>query len=113
MTFKEENCKEPVVLNDFNAIKSLLALYDIMSTEETPEVKDAVEVQRFCRCEEKRFVFCLVWSVMAAVDQKGREQLDCYLRDIEGIFPPLQTVYDYFFDTKRNEVCINSTHLML
>lgn len=32
---------------------------------------------------EKWFVFAMVWSVMAAVDEAGRIKLDAFLRDVE------------------------------
>ena len=48
---------------------------------------------------EKWFVFCVIWSVMRAVDEGGRGKLDVFLRDIEAQFPPMApSVYDYFVD---------------
>jgi hypothetical protein len=57
---------------------------------------------------EKWFLFCLIWSVMAAVDEKGRKMLDQLLRDIEAQFPPTLTVYDYWSVLTLTNGCIVS-----
>lgn len=44
------------------------------------------------------FFFCLVWSVGATLDEIGREKFDSYIREMDGIFPVVDTVYDYFVD---------------
>lgn len=36
---------------------------------------------------ELTFVFSMIWSVCASVDEEGREKIDSYLREIEGSFP--------------------------
>ena len=33
------------------------------------------------------FVFSMIWSVCASVDEEGRKKIDSYLREIEGTFP--------------------------
>jgi dynein heavy chain len=46
-------------------------------------------------------VFCLyslIWSVCASVDENGRKKLDNILREMEGIFPDKDTIYEYFVD---------------
>lgn len=36
---------------------------------------------------EMTFVFSMIWSVCASVDEEGRKKIDSYLREIEGSFP--------------------------
>lgn len=36
---------------------------------------------------ELTFVFSMIWSVCAAVDEEGRKKIDSYLREMEGSFP--------------------------
>lgn len=36
---------------------------------------------------EMTFVFSMIWSVCASVDEDGRKKIDSYLREIEGSFP--------------------------
>jgi len=102
LEYKMLNCKEPVPITDFNAVQSLCILYDALATKDNGLDK-TTNPQSYSSLCEKWFVFCLVWSVMAAVDEKGRKLLDIFLRDIEAQFPPSFTVYDYFFDPKKGE----------
>lgn len=44
------------------------------------------------------FFFCLVWSLGASIDEAGREKFDSYIREMDGIFPIVDTIYDYFVD---------------
>lgn len=36
---------------------------------------------------EKWFVFCLIWSIGATVEEQSRREIDYVLRDIESMFP--------------------------
>lgn len=44
------------------------------------------------------FFFCLVWSIGATLDEAGRGKFDSYIREMDGIFPVVDTIYDYFVD---------------
>lgn len=33
------------------------------------------------------FIFSLIWSICASVDEDGRKKMDNFLREIEGTFP--------------------------
>lgn len=46
------------------------------------------------------FMFCMIWSICATVDENGRLKMDSYVREIEGMFPLRDTIYDYFVDVK-------------
>lgn len=46
------------------------------------------------------FLFCSIWSLGAGVNEDGRKKMDNYIRELEGQFPPKDTVYEYYVDTK-------------
>jgi len=46
---------------------------------------------------EKLFVFCCVWSLCSSVTAESRQLMDAGVREIENIFPPSQTVFEYVF----------------
>jgi dynein heavy chain len=47
---------------------------------------------------EKWFVFCLIWSVGATVEEGSRKEIDYILRDIESMFPHSNTVYEHYLN---------------
>jgi len=52
---------------------------------------------------EKWFVFSMIWSIGATVDESSRRELDIVIRDIEPMFPTTNTVFDYFIDKKKSD----------
>jgi len=47
---------------------------------------------------EKWFVFCLIWSVGATVEETSRREIDYVLRDIESMFPHSNTVFEHYLN---------------
>jgi dynein heavy chain len=47
---------------------------------------------------EKWFVFCLIWSIGATVEEGSRREIDYILRDIESMFPHSNTVYEHYLN---------------
>ena len=37
---------------------------------------------------EQWFLFCVIWSLCASVDEEGRKKMDGFIREMEGQFPP-------------------------
>mmetsp|Transcript_6953 Transcript_6953/g.8584 ORF Transcript_6953/g.8584 Transcript_6953/m.8584 type:complete len:2263 (-) Transcript_6953:99-6887(-) len=106
LDFKQASCIEPVPIADFSAVTSLLSLYDILAGQPLntkAQEEGPTATQDFCKIAEKKFIFCVVWTIMAGVDEKGRASLNLFLRDIDSIFPPMQTVYDYYLDPQKSE----------
>jgi dynein heavy chain len=97
---KRRECSEPVPITDFNAVQSLCTLYDAL---EGTAGLDRDDLQAYYALAEKWFVFAMVWSVMACVDEAGRAKLDSCLRDIDAQFPPMQTVYEYYVDVQKKD----------
>jgi len=52
---------------------------------------------------EKWFVFTLIWSIGATVEEGSRREIDLILRDIESMFPHSNTVFDHFINTEKRD----------
>jgi dynein heavy chain len=102
LDFKLYKCTEKVPIVEVNALQSLVTLFDAFNTAANGLDREA-EAEGYWAYAEKWFVFCMIWSVCAAVDEAGRILLDACLRDIEAQFPPLHTVYDYCIDVKKRD----------
>ncbi|XP_048480387.1 dynein axonemal heavy chain 2-like [Plutella xylostella] len=50
-----------------------------------------------------RFLFALIWSIGATLEEDSRKKLDNWIREHEGIFPLKGTVYDYYIDDRLGE----------
>ncbi|XP_055262069.1 dynein axonemal heavy chain 2 isoform X3 [Moschus berezovskii] len=83
----------------FNAI-----VQDLFPSIELPVIDygkvNPADSENFVSMVELTFVFSMIWSVCASVDEEGRKKIDSYLREIEGTFPNKDTVYEYFVDPK-------------
>lgn len=99
LEFKRLNCKEQVPTNELNLIQSFTRLMDCLAvppkrsqdSEENPADDENEEI-----LTKMWFFFCLVWSIGATVDEAGREKFDSYIREMDGIFPVVDSVYDYY-----------------
>ncbi|XP_006151956.1 dynein heavy chain 2, axonemal [Tupaia chinensis] len=98
LTFKKDNCNELVPLPEYSGIMSLCKLYSALATPENG--LNPADGENFATMVEMMFVFSMIWSVCASVDEEGRKKIDSYLREIEGSFPNKDTVYEYFVDPK-------------
>ncbi|CAH3869754.1 unnamed protein product [Pieris brassicae] len=47
-----------------------------------------------------RFLFAMIWSVCATLEEESRRKLDNWVREHEGVFPLKDTVYDYYVDER-------------
>lgn len=54
----------------------------LFSTQVNP-----ADTENYAVMVEMTFVFSMIWSVCASVDEDGRKKIDSYLREIEGSFP--------------------------
>eukprot|EP00795_Rhopilema_esculentum_P016694 gene16694-8141_t len=99
LTFKRHNCSELVTTSELNAVSSLCMLFDSLATEENGVSKN--DPDNYNRMMELWFIFSLIWSVCASVDEESRKKMDNFLRELEGQFPAKDTVYEYYVDTKQ------------
>ncbi|XP_053425879.1 dynein axonemal heavy chain 2 isoform X5 [Nycticebus coucang] len=98
LTFKKDNCSELVPLPEYSGIISLCKLYSALATPENG--LNPADGENYVAMVEMTFVFSMIWSVCASVNEEGRKKIDSYLREIEGSFPNKDTVYEYFVDPK-------------
>jgi dynein heavy chain len=103
LKYKETKVAELVPVSDFNCVKGLCQLYDSFIADANNSIlekPDELDEGKHKTYMEKWFIFCLVWSIGASATGEGRKKIDYAIRDIESIFPPTMTVYDYYVDTK-------------
>ncbi len=104
LKFKELNCNEPVKNSDFALVMSLCTMYDAICQVEAAAFKKELLGSDYNSVTEKVFIFCLAWTVGGAVDEIGRKKISTCLSDVEAIFPPANTVFDYFVDIAKNDI---------
>jgi len=77
MKYKYINCKELITIHELNGIISLTKLFDTFWYLNENEIISE-------RLIEMVFVFSLIWSIGASVDDEGRKKIDIIFREIEG-----------------------------
>ncbi|XP_041988681.1 dynein axonemal heavy chain 2 isoform X2 [Aricia agestis] len=50
-----------------------------------------------------KFLFAMIWSVCATLNEESRRKIDAWIREHEGVFPLKDTVYDYFVDERLRQ----------
>ena len=107
-----EFCKrfvsELVPQTDFSRVQSLFNLFSALYNDaslgiSTSGIGEGAQGEGNAQLLEKWFVFCVVWTIGGSADEAGRIKFNDMLREIEPIFPPPETVYDYFVDVKEND----------
>ncbi|EGD81605.1 dynein heavy chain 2 [Salpingoeca rosetta] len=112
LTFVDAQCVELVPTSQLNRVKSLCCLLSALLTpgngvQPTDAGAGGVGTKAMEQSQERErivgqwFLFSLVWSVCAGVNEQGRKLVDNYLRELEGQFPSRDTVYEYFVDVKN------------
>ncbi|XP_037533396.1 dynein heavy chain 2, axonemal [Nematolebias whitei] len=100
LNFKRTNCKELIPTTELNGVTSLCRLYDSLATPSSGV--NPSDKENLGRVVELWFVFSLIWSICASVDEDGRGKMDNFLREMEGTFPVKETVYEYYVDPKNH-----------
>ena len=85
LEFRRLHCTELVSTSDLNGVTSLCELLDTLATPSNGVNPDDEET--FERTLELWFIFSLIWSVGASVDDDSRKKMDNFLRELEGQFP--------------------------
>ncbi|XP_066267393.1 dynein axonemal heavy chain 2-like isoform X1 [Branchiostoma lanceolatum] len=99
LEFRRTQCKELVTSSELNVVASLCRLLDSLATEENGV--NPHDPDNYGRMIELWFMFCLIWSIGATVDEDGRKKMDNYIRELEGSFPNKDTIYEYYVDPKN------------
>ncbi|XP_062904770.1 dynein axonemal heavy chain 2 [Mobula hypostoma] len=98
LRFKAENCKELIPIAEHSGVVSLCKLYETMATVENGV--NPADPDNYMHMISMVFLFSLIWSVCASVDEEGRKKMDNFLREMDGSFPSKETVYEYYVDPK-------------
>jgi len=98
---KKTQCKELVKSSDSASIVCLTRLYDALCSKLTKNEEQTPE--DFNLYIEKWFVFCLIWSIGATVEDSSRKDIDYILRDIESMFPHSNTVFEHYIHTEKKD----------
>ncbi|EFJ08553.1 hypothetical protein SELMODRAFT_185288 [Selaginella moellendorffii] len=97
--FRKKKCRETVAIDNLNGVASFCKLFDALATFENGVSKH--EGDQYVPMIENWFLFSIIWSIGASVDEEGRKAFDMYIRDSDPRFPAAGTVYDYFVDPKK------------
>jgi dynein heavy chain len=108
LKFKKNSCKDLIPISDSAIVIGLCNLLDAISEVEgelDSKMRMNAETvpESFYGLIEKWFPFAVVWSLCASVNEESRNKIDFFMRDIETIFPPTNSVYDYFYSNEKNE----------
>mmetsp|Transcript_18885 Transcript_18885/g.22437 ORF Transcript_18885/g.22437 Transcript_18885/m.22437 type:complete len:4042 (-) Transcript_18885:161-12286(-) len=112
LAYKELNCREPVPIPDFMAVRGLCGLYEALHTHKNTLLNADGSFVSLSpdhqKNAEKFFLFAVMWSIMAAVDEKGRLQADSWIREQNiGGMPANAKIFDFFVDPTQNcEWCL-------
>ncbi|XP_076145705.1 dynein axonemal heavy chain 2 [Alosa pseudoharengus] len=98
LLFRKSHCKELVAITELNGVMSLCRLYDTLATPQNGV--NPQDSEHYGRMVELWFLFSLIWSLCASVDEDGRKKIDNFLREMDGTFPNKDTIYEYYVDTK-------------
>jgi len=101
MNTKKTICKELVKSSETGSIINFCKLYDSIwgNTVKAPDG----DTTNFMSYIEKIFVFAIIWSIGATLAEQSRRELDLVLRDIEPMFPHLNTVYEYHVSPEKQD----------
>eukprot|EP01107_Rhizomastix_libera_P003543 TRINITY_DN1618_c0_g1_i1.p1 TRINITY_DN1618_c0_g1~~TRINITY_DN1618_c0_g1_i1.p1 ORF type:complete len:3854 (-),score=1122.51 TRINITY_DN1618_c0_g1_i1:31-10566(-) len=94
--FRAKECKELIPTTELNAVISLCNIYDSLATAENGVVP--TDQDFYPRMVEMWFIFSLIWSVGASIDEDSRKKFDSLIREIDSQFPRKDTVFEYFVD---------------
>jgi dynein heavy chain len=100
LTAKRLNCREMIASSESACARNACTLFDALQGE-----YDKVEMGKedYLFYVEKWFVFAMIWSIGATVDEKSRRELDVIIRDIEPMFNTTGTVFDYYINLDKKD----------
>lgn len=100
--YREGHLEYEIPLEENSLVDSLCKLIDAVAIP-----KNGIDYNKrdelFWIKYEKWFIFAVIWTIGAGLKEESRKKFDSYLRDIEGVFPLSQTVYDCYINVEKNE----------
>jgi len=99
LEMKRFKCKELVPTSEINCVISMTRIFDTFMNDGLLDHGD----ERWFLLVEKWFLFALMWSVGATVDEDSRNLIDTFIRDIETGFPHKGIIFDYSLNMEKLE----------
>ena len=96
-----ERCKKPVPYVEIGVVRSLCTLYDCCATKANGV--DKADGEGYARMIELWFLFSLMWSIGATVDDDSRKDFDGCMRELDPQLPHRDSVFEYFVDHKERK----------
>jgi dynein heavy chain len=98
---KKTSCKELVKTNEIACVINMCKLFDALckNLKQSPDE----DIESYKIYVEKWFVFCLIWSIGATVEETSRKEIDYILRDIESMFPHSNTVFEHYLNQEKKD----------
>mmetsp|Transcript_9247 Transcript_9247/g.8696 ORF Transcript_9247/g.8696 Transcript_9247/m.8696 type:complete len:154 (-) Transcript_9247:520-981(-) len=101
LNVKKAQCKELVPTSISSCVFNLCRLFDALC--KNLQKHEEEDIDSFKEYIEKWFVFCLIWSIGATVEESSRVEIDLILRDIQSMFPHTNTVFDYYINQEKKD----------
>jgi dynein heavy chain len=98
---KRQQCSELVKTSESACVINMCRLFDALSKNINKSPED--EGDAYKTYVEKWFVFCLIWSIGATVEESSRKAIDYILRDIESMFPHANTVFEHQLNLDKRD----------
>ena len=108
LEFRRLKCFQLVETDKLAALRQFTVLFESLLGDTTtsaldPSLYPAEEPELYQQMLEKQFVYCLVWSVGASLDDESRKKFDHFVRENENTLPPKDTVYEYSVDSQTRD----------
>lgn len=100
LTAKKLSCNELVKSSESACVKNCCKLFDSLTGMYS---RGEMAQDDWNLYVEKWFVFSMIWSIGATVDEGSRRELDVILRDIEPMFPTTNTVFEYYISPDKKD----------
>jgi dynein heavy chain len=85
LEFRRRECKELVSTPPLQSVLGTCNMFDCIATADNK--CSPAEGESYVLMIELNFLFSLVWSVGATIDEEGRKKFDLMLRELDGRFP--------------------------
>lgn len=99
LNVKKLSCKELVTTSESACVHNLCSLFDALCKNIIKS--DDEDQESYFQYVEKWFVFSLIWSIGATVEEESRKEIDYIIRDIEAMFPHSNTVFEYYINQEK------------
>ena len=100
LEFRRKETRELVPTDRLSCVRSLCTLFDCFGTADNA-VSPNDGPEQYVLMIEMWFLFAIIWSIGATVDEDGRKKFDGFMRNMDTRYPSQDSVYDYWVDPKR------------